>query len=235
MPANTTDQQITYPIGTDTANNPVAFTSMLAGVETRLVLKYANEADRAARHTAPQEGDLTGLAAENRYDTYDGANYVSTFTRSLFFAATRTTDSANIISSTGLVADTVMTCPLPTVGRFEWNAVWFYDSSTTADFKFAMSWPAAVTNPRWGIQGLATGATLTTGDGQFGTANASGTALAVGGAGVGTANTLMALASGTVTMGGTAGNLVVSYAQNTVDATNSVCRIGSRLHVWRVA
>jgi hypothetical protein len=79
---------------------------------------------------------------------------------------------------------------------------------------------------------LATSATLTTGDGQYGTSATSGTAIAVGGAGVGTV--LMATASGVLTMGGTAGALAVSYAQNSLDATNSTTRAGSRLHVWKV-
>lgn len=234
MPANTTDQQITYPVGTDPANNPVAFTDMLADVETRLVLKYATEADRAARHTAPQEGDLTGLADVGRYEVYDSPNYISAFTYSLYGHAVRSADIPAIVSNTTLANDSVLTLPLPTTGRFEWEAVIFYDSSTTADFKLAFTWPAAVSTPRWGIQGLATGATLTTGDGQFAVTATSGTAIAVGGAGSGSGSTLMAIAKGHLVLGGTAGNLTVQYAQNTSDATNTVVRSGSRLHLWKV-
>ena len=100
MPSNTTDQQITRPIGTDGAANPLAFTDMLADVETRLVLKYTTTADRAARHTAPIENDLTGLSTNNRFDVYDGANYVSLNARSFHGFAVRTVDGT---AGTGLV------------------------------------------------------------------------------------------------------------------------------------
>src|SRR3990172_9173986 len=146
MPTNTSDQQITIPIGTDGANNPQAFIDQIADIEGRLVLKYTDEADRAARHAAPVEGDLTGLATENRYDTYDGANYVSTFTRSLFTNVERVTDATTITSGTTgttLVSDPILISALPTAGRFNWEAVIFYDSPTAADFKMAMTWPAA--------------------------------------------------------------------------------------------
>lgn len=238
MPTNTPDQQITVPIGGDAANNPAAFLAQIADVETRLVLKYTDEADRTARHTAPVEGDLTGLATENRYDTYDGANYVSTFTRSLFTHVERVTDATTITSGTTgttLVSDSVLVSALPTAGRFNWEVVMFYDSPTAADFKMAMTWPAGVTLARWGLHGPATGVASTTGDGQFGVATVSGTAIATGSAGAGTANTVMTVAKGTLTMGGTAGNLTVQYAQNTADAGNTIPRAGCRLQVWRVA
>lgn len=233
MPTNTTDQQITLPIGTDGANNPLAFLDQIADIETRLVLKYTDEADRTARHTAPVEGDLTGLATENRYDTYDGVNYVSTFTRSLFSIAERVTDAAAINASIVPVADAVLVSTLPTAGRFNWDLALYYDSATAADLRLGMTWPAAVTLARWGVQGLATGAAATTGDGQFATASASAAIIALGGAGVGTI--VGCVASGTLTMGGTGGAFTVTYAQNTSDATNTTIRAGSRLRMWRVA
>lgn len=233
MPTNTTDQQITIPIGTDGADNPQAFIDQIADIETRLVLKYANEADRTARHTAPLEGDLTDLAAENRYDTYTGTVYVSTYTRSLFAVTERLTDAAAINNSIVLVPDAIMTVALPIAGRFNWDLILYYDATQAADLRLAMTWPAGVTLSRWGAQGLAVGAGGTTGDAQFATATASAAIIPIGAAGVGAI--VAARAHGTLTMGGTAGNFVVNYAQNTADVSNLVVRQGSRLHVWRVA
>jgi hypothetical protein len=232
MSTNTPDQQITIPVGPDLANNPLAFTDMIADVETRLVLKYTNEADRTARHTAPVEGDVTDLAAENRRDCFEGAVYYSDYTRGLFTKAFRTTDAAPINGSTTLVSDAVLLSALPTAGTFMWEAMFFYDSSQTADFKVAYTWPAGAV-ASWGMKGLATTATATTGDGQFAVQTASGTATPVGGAAVGTRT--ICTTYGHIVMGGTAGNLQTQYAQNTSDATNTTVRIGSRLLVWRVA
>lgn len=231
MSTNTPDQQITRPVGTDLANNPSAFTDMIADVETRLVLKYTTEADRTARHTAPLENDLTGLSTDNRFDVYDGANYISLRTRSAFTTVYRTTDAAAINASTILVSDAVLLSALPTAGTFMWEAVFFYDSSQAADFKVAYTWPAGAT-ATWGMTGLAAAATATTGDGQFAVQTVSGTATPVGGAAVGTRT--ICTTWGHIVMGGTAGNLQTQYAQNTSDATNTTVRIGTRLTVWRV-
>lgn len=232
MSTNTPDQQITIPVGTDLADNPLAFTDMIADVETRLVLKYTNEADRTARHTAPVEGDVTDLATENRRDAYDGTVYLSDFTRGLFTKAFRTTDAAAINNSTVLVSDAVLVSALPTAGTFMWEAVFFYDSSQAGDFKVAYTWPAGAV-ATWGMTGLATAATATTGDGQFAVQTVSGTSTAVGGAAVATRT--ICTTYGHIVMGGTAGNLQTQYAQQTADATPTTVRIGSRLLVWRVA
>ena len=77
MSTVTPDQGIVIPIGTDAADNPQAFIDQTAGVESRLVLRYTNLADRTARHTAPVEGQITDLAAESRMDAYDGDGYFS--------------------------------------------------------------------------------------------------------------------------------------------------------------
>lgn len=233
MPTNTPDQQITIPIGGDAANVPLSFTDMIADVEPRLVLKYANAADRTARHTTPVAGDLTFLTVPGHYDTYDGAAYISTFSKGLFTNAFRVTDAAAIVSSTVLVTDVVLTSNMDANARYQFEVGLFYDSSTTADFKVLLSWSAAVT-ARWGFCGLSTTAVATVGDGQFAVSTTASAATALGGAGVGTANTVMAVIKGSVLTGVGAPTMSVSYAQNTSDPTNTIVRSDSYLQVWRV-
>src|SRR5687768_12551976 len=189
MSTNTPDQQITIPVGTDIADNPLAFVNQTADIETRLVLKYTNAADRAVRHTAPIEGDLTGLATENRYDVYNGAAYVSLYTRSFHGFARRTVDGSagtgQVNNSTALVNDPLIVVAVDTGATYEWEATIFYDSSTTADIKFAWTTPT-FSSMRWTCTALATTATTNEGDVKIATQVASGTSLSFGGIGVAT-------------------------------------------------
>ena len=233
MPTNTPDQQITIPVGADAANNPQAFIDQIADVETRLVLKYTNVADRTARHTAPTEGDLTGLATENRYDVYDGANYISLAARSYHFSVRRTTDGTPVNNSTALVNDTVLVGSLTTGGTYQWEAGIYYDSGTTADIKFAFTTPTfAAGNMRWMGMGLATTAASNEGDVRIATVNASGTASQFGGIGVG--SIIFARLEGFIVATSTA-NLQLQMAQQALEAVNTTIRTGSYLRAWRVA
>lgn len=234
MPTTTTDQGITIPVDADSADNPVAFTNNVAGIEQRLVRQYTNEADRTARMLVLPENAMSGLATENRLDVWDGAAHVSLYHRSVFANLYRTADSAALVSNTTLQNDTDLAIALPTAGRFQFEAVIFYDSSTTADFKAAFTVPAGATL-RWGGIGASTTVSGGVGPGQFSVAIASGAAIVYGGSGTGTANTLILKISGTVVMGGTSGPLWFQWAQNTSDATNTIVRANSRLTAWRVA
>src|SRR3990172_1256676 len=226
MSTNTPDQQIPRPVGADLADNPLAFTDMLADIETRLVLKYTNEADRTARHTAPLEGDATDLAAEDRRDVYTGAAYISDFTRGLY-SKLRLNVSNPAYNADILLDDVVgMAVALPATGIFQWESVVFYDSATAADIQFAYTMPAGATM-LWGIHGLASTAAAAVGDLQAATSSVSGTPLVAGGAGVGTI--VMALIEGEITMGGTAGNLQLQAAQGTSSATNTTIRDPTRM------
>lgn len=232
MPTNTTDQQITIPIGTDGADNPQAFIDQMADVETRLVLKYTTVADRAARHTAPIENDLTGLSTENRYDTYNGAAYVSLEARSYHGWGLRGVDGTAgtglVNNVTVLVNDPLQAVALDAGATYKFQAVQFYDSSAVADIKFAFTVPA-FTAFRWG--GIGAGVAGTT-DIQVGTATTSGGVLAFGGNGVGT--TVTAILEGFITTSA-AGNLQLQFAQNAADPTNTVLRNGSYVRAWRMS
>lgn len=230
MSTNTPDQQITLPVGTDLADNPLAFTDMIGDVETRLVLKYTDVADRTARHTAPIEGDLTGLATENRYDVYNGAAYVSLAARSDHVFVRRTTDGTPVNASTVLVNDPVLLGAVDTGATYMWEAGIFYDSSTTADIKFAFTTPT-FSSMRWQATGLATSATTNEGNVKISTVNASGTSSAYGGIGVGTI--VFAKIEGFIVTTA-AGNIQFQFAQQVSDATNTTIRNGSYLRIWRM-
>lgn len=230
MPTDTTDQQITLPIGADSADNPVAFINFVADVEQRLVRHYTNLADRTARMLVLSENALSTLATEDRVEVYDGTNHVSLYSRSLF-SQTRVTPAQTLTqNSTALQNVTNLFAPMPTAGNFAFRASIFYSSAAAADIKFAFLLPAGASIV-WNGDGVVTGSG-TTGDGTYNTAGGSDVALSYGGAGVGTG--LFCHIEGAYVAGGTAGNLQFRAAQNTADLTNTVINANSRLEVWRV-
>lgn len=226
MSTVTPDQGIVIPVGTDAANNPTAFVNMIAGVESRLVLRYTNLANRTALHTAPVEGQLTDLAAENRMDAYDGATYISATSRGRYARKMRTTNAAAINNSTALVNDAVLAVTLDVTGTFSFRGRLYYDASATSDIKMALTFPAVVANgAKWGILGRET-ATVTNINTPV--ATASGSALAAGAVAVGT-NSFFEF-DGFITTSAT-GTLQVQYAQNALDATNLTVQFGSFIEV----
>lgn len=231
MPTNTPDQGIPIQNGADPANLPGAQTSEVGTVEPRLVRTYTNLADRTARALTLQENNVSGLAAEDRLEVYDGANWVSAYTRTLWSATQVTVDQV-VSNSTTLTNITQLVAPLPTAGTFQWQMTLFYDSSATEDIALAFTWPAAVTTPRWGALMLDTTAAAGIGSIKATTQTVSGTSLSYGGGGVGTIQ--VGTVWGRLTMGGTAGNLQPQFAQAAAAATNTTIRIGSWLHVWRI-
>lgn len=230
MSTTTTDQGIVIPIGTDAADNPQAFIDQTAGLESRVVLRYTDLANRTALHTAPVEGQLTDLAAENRMDAYEGSTYISATTRGLYARRMRTTNAAAINNSTVLVSDATLTVPLDVTGTFRLYGRIYYDGSTAGDFKLAFTFPAVAANgSKWGMLGrLAATATSI----EAAVATASGSALAAAGMGVGT-STFVEF-DGFINITAT-GNLVAQYAQNTADATNLTIQFGSWLEVLKVS
>lgn len=232
MTIPSTNQGIPLQQGSDPANLPGAQVSWNSVMENRLVQRYLSEADRTARNPAPNENELSALAAEDRVSVFNGVNWVSLYGRSLFQFVRRTTDAAAINNNTGLQNDATLVTVLPAVtGIFKWRDVIVYSSSQIADYKIAYTWPGTAW---WGGQGVAIGATGTTGDGQFAVTTVSGTSAAYGGAAVGTR--LIVIVDGEVTLSGAGGNLQLQYAQQTLDATNTIpAYAGSAREVWRVS
>lgn len=230
MPNNTPDQQITLPIGADPANNPVAFTDEVADIESRLVRRYTNVADRTARMLVLNQNDLSSLDSERRIDSYDGTSHISAYSRTLF-GQPRTLAFQNLtLSSTALQSVTSLVQAMPTAGTFGFRGIIYYSSSSTADIKFAFLLPAAATII-WNGSGVAVGGTGT-GDFTATTAAASDASISYGGNGVGAI--LACQIEGTYVAGGTAGNLQFRAAQATSDATQSRIEAQSRLEIWRL-
>lgn len=230
MPTDTTDQQITTPVGTDAADNPVAFVNMIADVEPRLVRSYTTEADRTARMLSLSENAISTLATEDRVEIYSGTTHISLYNRALF-SQPRLSAAFNLtLSSTALQSVTGMVFAAPAAGTFAFRGVIYYTSSTAADIKFAFLLPAGGTII-WNGPGVVTGGTGT-GDTTASTAVASDAAISYAGNGVGVI--LACQIEGTYVAGGTAGNVQFRAAQNAADATQSTIAAQSRLEVWRV-
>lgn len=209
MPANTTNQQITYPIGTDLADNPLAFTDMLADAENRLAQRYTSAIDRAARNPAPNTGEISWIAGNSWYERYTGAKWIP-------FTSIQAVKTANQIvnNSTAFVNDAALAVTAPAASTvYAFEATIGYLSTTVADIKFQLSVPVGAAYNITGA-GLATGAAGVTGD-----MNAawSSTTLAFGGGGADTAVML----SGLVSVAATTGTVTLQWAQNTLEATNT--------------
>jgi hypothetical protein len=234
MSTTTSDQQITIPVGTDAADAPVAFTNQTSGLESRLVLRYTNEADRTARHAVGIENQVSGLATENRLEVYDGTNWISLYTRSRYAYVRKTANQSVSSASTGttLINDTALLVALPAAGIFGFALDIFYDGPDAGDIKFAFTAPALATGT-YGVHAISTAGAATVGTGQYSATTTFGTAIACGTTGVGTG--LLAIIKGEITMGGTAGNLQLQWAQNTADASNTTVRSRSRMEAWRVS
>lgn len=233
MSTDTTDQQITIPSGTDAADNPVAFANMVADVESRLVLRYTDLADRTTRHPASVENQVSGLGTENRFDAFDGANWISLHTRALFAYARKSANQSVSSASTGttLINDTALLVALPTAGTFGFTLNLYYDGPDAGDIKFAFPTIAGMTGT-YGVHAISTAGAAGVGTGQFSATTTFGTAIAAGTTGVGTG--LLAIIKGEVTMGGTAGNLQLQWAQNTADAGSTTMRARSSMEAWRI-
>lgn len=229
----TPNQGIPEQQGADPANLPSAQVSQDGVMENRLFQRFLSDADRVARHNVGLiEGEVWHLAAEDRNEQWNGTDPVSLYRRSLFSYARRITDAAAINNSVALVNDATLATALPAVtGIFRWRDTIVYSSSQTADYKVAYTFPGTAW---WGGNGLATGATATTGDAQFAVTTVSGTAVAYGGANVGTR--LILIVEGEVTLAGVGGTLQLQYAQNTLDVSNTIpAYAGSQREMWRVS
>ena len=211
------------------ANNPAAFNNFVAGVEPRLNRLYTDTADRVARQLVVAENEVSMLGTENRAEIYDGTNNISLHTRGLYASLRKGSVQILTPSSTVLQNVTDLSVAVAINAIYIVRGVLYFDASTVADVKFAFTWPAGA-GMRWGLVGPAL---VTAGDAVFNTSAGSGTALSVGGAGVGTV--LMAVLEGDLVTAGTAGTLQLQAAQNTSEATNVSVHSRSRLDVWRVA
>lgn len=230
MSTVTSNQGIVIPVGTDGADNPTAFVNNVAGVESRLMQRFTNLADRTARNPIPVEGQYADMATENRTDAYDGSSYISGTARGLYARRMRTSNAVAINNSIALVSDATLTVPLDATGTYTFRGRIYYDAAAAADIRLAFTFPAvAASGAKWGMLGR-NATTNTNIDALVATASAS--ALIAGATGVGT-NTFLNF-DGFITITAT-GDLVTQYAQGTADVSNLTVQFGSYLEVMKVS
>jgi hypothetical protein len=139
----------------------------------------------------------------------------------------KTADQART-NSTALTNDTELLAAVAASTRYKWRVEIIYGASTTGDLKIAFTWPAGATCP-WGYIGYDTALAMRAVSFH---APASGDPFSLGGNGVG--NDLVAILTGTLTVGVTAGNLRFQIAQNALDAVNATTvRAGSSLTITK--
>lgn len=229
MPTNTTNQQLTVPIGTDLADNPLAFVDYSADVENRLVQRYTSVADRTARNPAPNIGELSFVAGSTWYDRWTGVKWLP-----ITPLQTILTAQQQVNNSTAFVNVTQGVITLPAITATWALEGWLYHaSSTVADIKFTFAAPGGGASIAWGLTGLATTATTSTGDMTNDATGTAGTAIAFGGIGV--ADFINTVLLGTVTTVGAAATIQLQFAQNTLEVSNTTLFTGSWLRATAVA
>lgn len=225
MPIIDPDQGVPTPAPADLADNPAAFTNFYTPVKSRLILRYTSRANRTLLHPAPILNETSIIDGETWYERWTGAKWIPATSIQEVKTAAQVVNN-----STALVNDTQLTVPLPTAST-EYTIEGFihYNSSTTADFKFALVGPAGAT-ARYGGSGVATTGT-TTGDGNFAVASTGGV-LSYGGAGVGTQMGISVY--GGIQVGATTGSLTLQWAQNALDPTDTTVTIRSWLRATAI-
>jgi hypothetical protein len=115
----------------------------------------------------------------------------------------------------------------------KWTAEFelYYDAGTAGDIYFGIGVPAGTTG-RFGVVGPIVAATSENGDWRSRSLAIGGGALGVGGIGAGTVTCAKVTVS--LTVGGTAGNVVLQWAQNASSATASILKAGSFLVARRL-
>lgn len=233
MPTPTSDQGIPVPDGPDLAAVVAAMQNAIAAIENRLNLRYADAADRTARHPVAIEGESSDLAAENWADSWNGSAWISRTARGYRAMKILNADGVAINSGTtgaAFVNEPTLFSPLEAAGSFAFGGVVFYDSPTTADMKMTFTWPGAPTASRWGAMGR--DITTTTNLSQTVT-TVSGTGAEFGGLGVGIP--AWVVFDGYIRNTGLAGNLQMQVAQRVADPGNFTVRAGSRLWVLKTS
>ena len=233
MPTVTPDQGLTLPIQADAANDQTQFANYnntSSGVESRLVKRYINLADRTARNAAPTSGEISFLTTPGQHYRYNGT--AAAWWELYPVTAYKATETQVVNNSTVLVNDSHLAVALQANAIYALSGYIASDSGTTADIKFDWTGPAGFTMPMWG------GARLDTAAGGFvGNLNALSSAAATTiivatGAAIGSPTSINL--GGAVLTAGTAGTLQLRWAQNTLEAVNTRVKAGSWIAITRV-
>lgn len=86
MAAPTPNQGLILPVVGDLNAVPSHFALYNAGVENRLIQRYDNAVDRSVRNPAPNEGEVSYLRSEDRFDWRSGGIWRTLFSGSAWTA-----------------------------------------------------------------------------------------------------------------------------------------------------
>src|SRR5690348_13369767 len=128
-------------------------------------------------------------------------------------------------NTTTYLDSTDLVLPVLANGAYTFEACFFIDSTTTADAKVRLTLPAssAALISKWGQDVGVTGTTNAVNQ-QGAAPVANVVEWTIGGAGTGTIVNFRP--AGWINISGTAGNLVIGFAQNTASAVNSLFKTG---------
>lgn len=146
-------------------------------------------------------------------------------------AATLSADHAGVTSSTTFVS-TNLKRPAVASQAYHFRCHLYYSASTAGDFKPGLSLPSGSTLHRYALRSLPSGSDTNSGDTYYGTDTTFGTLTAPGQT---TASTIIhCVMEGDFTTGVTAGDVTVQYAQAASNATPTILRARSTLHLQPV-
>lgn len=230
MPTVTPDQGLTLPIQADAANEQTAFANYNGsnGVESRLVKRYINLADRTARNPTPTAGEISFLTTPGIHYRYTGTAWWELYPITAFKA----TETQVVNNSTAFVNDSHLVIGMQASAIYILDGHLIYDTGNTAKIKAQFTVPAAASSFQWALTASDTAATTTTGVPNWSTPGGVGNALSRGSAGIGTF--LSGQIRGDVTTGVNAGNLQFQWAQNALEAVNTRVKAGSWIRLTRV-
>jgi hypothetical protein len=231
MPTVTPDQGLSLPIQADAANQQTAFASYnntSSGVESRLVKRYTNFADRAARNPTPTTGEISFLATPGFHFRWTGSAWFELYPITAYKAA----ETQVVNNSTVFVNDSHLFIAMQANAVYAIDGYFAWDTGNTGKIKFVCTVPAGAGSNQWTILAPDTSSTTTTGVPNWQSLAGVGNTVARGGAGIGTF--IGGHVRGDVTTGGTAGNLTLQWAQNAAEAVNTRVKTGSYLRLQRV-
>jgi hypothetical protein len=135
--------------------------------------------------------------------------------------------AGQIVNNTATLAnDAELTAAVSANTTYSFQVSLIFTSNTTPDIKYAFTFPSGATCA-WGSVRLVSGASPT-GDADFG-AYSSATSGTSAVAAAGTGGVQLALITGALFVGATAGSLTLQWAQNTANASDTTVHAGSWL------
>lgn len=222
MTTNTADQAITIPVTGDPATIPAHISTFIGQMESRLVKRYVNDADRTARNPTPVAGEMSYLTTPGRFDRRQGAVWMEAFP--LF--ARKANEAQVVNNSVAFVNDDQLQVPLLTGGVYEFRCMIIHESGTTADFAAG---PIMVSGTASSID-WQTWNFSTAGAFDMNNFTSSNTFAVSGGSGSFDPFYMTGLVICTAS-----GNFGVRWSQNALQVVNTRVKIGSFLVAQRVA